>query len=155
MKNKLLKKIILPVLVLIGGIMYGQTVTGVVSDGSGALPGVSVSVKGTSVGTETNFDGKYTVTAKNGDVLVFRSLGFKTAEKIVDSNTINITLLEDATSLNEIVVVGYGSSAKKEITSSVTQVSSEEFNRGTIAAPAQLLQGKVAGLSIYNKGGES
>jgi len=153
MKNKLLKKIILPVLVLIGGIMYGQTVSGVVTDSAGALPGVSVSVKGTTVGTETNFDGKYTVTAKNGDVLVFRSLGFKTTEKTVDSNTINVTLTEDATSLAEIVVVGYGSSAKKEITSSVTQVSAEEFNRGTIAAPAQLLQGKVAGLSIYNKGG--
>jgi len=64
MKNKLLKKIILPVLVLIGGIMYGQTVSGVVTDSAGALPGVSVSVKGTTVGTETNFDGKYTVTAK-------------------------------------------------------------------------------------------
>ena len=133
--------------------MYGQTVTGLVSDGAGALPGVSVTVKGTSVGTETDFDGKYSVKAKNGDVLVFRSLGFKTLEKTVNSNTINVTLTEDATSLDEVVVVGYGSSAKKEITSSVTKVSEEEFNQGTINAPAQLLQGKVAGLSIYNKGG--
>ncbi len=153
MKNKLLKKIILPVLVLIGSIMYGQTVTGVVSDATGALPGVSVSVKGTTIGTETDFDGKYSVAAKIGDILIFRSLGFKTEEKTVNSNTVNVTLVEDATSLDEIVVVGYGSSAKKEITSSVTKVSEEEFNRGTINAPSELLQGKVAGLTIYNKGG--
>ena len=153
MKNKLLKKLILPVLILVGGFMYGQTVTGVVSDGSGSLPGVSVSVKGTSVGTETDFDGKYSVAADQGAVLVFRSLGYKTTEVTVTSNTVNVTLAEDSTQLDEIVVVGYGSSAKKEITSSVTQVSAEEFNRGTIAAPAQLLQGKVAGLSVYNKGG--
>lgn len=153
MKNKLLKKIILPVLVLIGSIMYGQTVKGVVSDATGALPGVSVSVKGTTIGTETDFDGKYSVAAKIGDILIFRSLGFKTEEKTVNSNTVNVTLVEDATSLDEIVVVGYGSSAKKEITSSVTKVSEEEFNRGTINAPSELLQGKVAGLTIYNKGG--
>ena len=153
MKNKLLKKLVLPILLLVGGFMYGQTVTGVVSDASGTLPGVSVSVKGTSVGTETDFDGKYSVTAKQGDVLVFRSLGYKTTEKTVDSDTVNVTLAQDATQLDEIVVVGYGNSTKKEITSSVTKVTEEEFNRGTINAPSQLLQGKVAGLSIYNKGG--
>lgn len=153
MKNKLLKKLMLPLLMLIGGVIYGQTVTGVVSDESGALPGVSVSVKGTSVGTETDFDGKYTVSAKQGDVLVFRSLGYKTVEKTVDSTTINVTLAEDSTQLSEIVVVGYGSSAKKEITSAVTKIDEKEFNRGTINAPSELLQGKVAGLSIYNKGG--
>ena len=153
MKNKVLKKLILPILICIGGFMYGQTVTGIVSDGSGPLPGVSVNVKGTLVGTETDFDGRYSITAAQEAVLVFRSLGYKTLEVTVSSNTVNVTLTEDATQLDEIVVVGYGSSAKKEITSAVTQVSEKEFNQGVINAPSQLLQGKVAGLSIYNRGG--
>ncbi|MGB0879267.1 MAG: SusC/RagA family TonB-linked outer membrane protein [Polaribacter sp.] len=154
MKHKLFRKLILPLLIFTGSIIYGQTVTGVVSDADGSLPGVSINVKGTSVGTETDFDGKYSIAANTGDVLVFRSLGYATVERTVGSSTvINVTMAQDATQLDEIVVVGYGSTAKKEITSSVTKVGEEDFNQGTIAAPSQLLQGKVAGLSIYNKGG--
>lgn len=153
MKNKVFKKLMLPILLCIGGFMYGQTVSGSVSDASGPLPGVSVNVKGTSVGTETDFDSKYSITASQGAVLVFRSLGYKTEERTVSSNTLNVTLSEDATQLDEIVVVGYGSTTKKEITSSVTKVGEADFNQGVISAPSELLQGKVAGLSVYNKGG--
>lgn len=153
MKNKLLKKLLLPFVLLIGSLMYGQTVTGVVSDNSGVLPGVSISVKGKSVGTQTDFDGKYSLKANNGDILIFRYLGYKTVEKTVTSKVVNVTLTQDSTQLDEIVVVGYGSSEKKEITSSVTKVSEKDFNQGVISAPSELLQGKVAGLSIYNKGG--
>ena len=134
--------------------MYAQKVTGTVSDGSDALPGVSIQVKGSTTGTETDFDGNYSIIANSGDVLVFNYLGYKQEERTVGSEVvINVSLLQDATSLDEIVVVGYGNTTKKEVTSAVTTVGEEEFNKGTVNSPSGLLQGKVAGLSIYNKGG--
>lgn len=134
--------------------MYAQKVTGTVSDGSDALPGVSIQVKGSTTGTETDFNGKYSINANSGDVLVFNYLGYKSEERTVGSEAvINVSLLQDATSLDEIVVVGYGNTTKKEVTSAVTTVGEEQFNKGTVNSPSGLLQGKVAGLSIYNKGG--
>lgn len=153
MKNKLLKKLLLPLALLLGSFIYAQSVTGTVSDDSGPLPGVNVLVKGTATGTVTDFDGNYTIAAKNGETLVFSFIGYLTQEIVVSGTSVNVTLTEDAAQLDEVVVVGYGSTTKKEITSAVTKVSEEEFNRGTINSPSQLLQGKVAGLSIYNRGG--
>ena len=153
MKNKLLKKLLLPLALLLGSFIYAQSVTGTVSDASGPLPGVNVLVKGTSTGTVTDFDGNYTITANSGTTLVFSFIGYLTQEIVVSGATLNVTLEEDAAQLDEVVVVGYGSTTKKEITSAVTKVSEEEFNRGTVNNPSELLQGKVAGLSIYNKGG--
>ncbi len=69
-------------------------------------------------------------------------------------SVINVTLAEDAAQLDEVVVVGYGSTTRKEVTTAVTSVSTEDFNQGTINEPTQLLQGKVAGLTAYNKGGD-
>ncbi|MDP5158957.1 MAG: SusC/RagA family TonB-linked outer membrane protein [Flaviramulus sp.] len=153
MKNKLLKKLLLPLALLLGSFIYAQTVSGVVSDASGPLPGVNVIVKGTTTGTVTNFDGEFKINADNGATLVFSFIGYLTQEAVVSGSTLNVTLQEDAAQLDEVVVVGYGSTTKKEITSAVTKVGEEEFNRGTINNPSELLQGKVAGLSIYNKGG--
>ncbi|RIA10753.1 iron complex outermembrane receptor protein [Flavobacteriaceae bacterium MAR_2010_72] len=155
MKNKLLKKVMLPCLFLLGSIVYAQTVSGVVTDASGPIPGVNVLVKGTTTGTQTDFDGNYSLNISSADaVLVFSFLGYATQEIPVNGrSTINVTLLEDAAQLAEVVVVGYGSTTKKEITSAVTKVDEEAFNKGTINNPSELLQGKVAGLSIYNKGG--
>ena len=154
MKSKLLKNLLLSFTFLVGSVMYAQKVTGTVSDGSDALPGVSIQVKGSTTGTETDFNGKYSINANSGDVLVFNYLGYKSEERTVGSEAvINVSLLQDATSLDEIVVVGYGNTTKKEVTSAVTTVGEEEFNKGTVNSPSGLLQGKVAGLSIYNKGG--
>jgi TonB-dependent starch-binding outer membrane protein SusC len=153
MKNKLLKKLLLPLALLFGSFIYAQSVTGTVSDASGPLPGVNVLVKGTATGTVTDFDGNYTINASSGATLVFSFVGYLTQEVVVSGTTVNVTLAEDAAQLDEVVVVGYGSTTKKEITSAVTKVGEEEFNRGTINNPSELLQGKVAGLSIYNKGG--
>lgn len=153
MKNKLLKKLLLPFALLLGSIIYAQTVTGTVSDASGPLPGVNVLVKGTNTGTVTDFDGNFQISAKNGETLVFSFVGYKAKEVVVSGGKVAVTLAEDAAQLDEVVVVGYGSTTKKEITSAVTKVGEEEFNRGTINNPSELLQGKVAGLSIYNKGG--
>ena len=137
------------------GLASAQDVSGTVSDSNGPLPGASVLVKGTTNGTQTDFDGNYSLNnVGDSATLVFSYIGYKTVEVAVGSrSTVDITLEEDAQALDEVVIVGYGSTAKKEITSAVTQVGEEEFNKGTVNSASGLLQGKVAGLSIYNKGG--
>lgn len=156
MKNNLLKKMCLGIMMLLGGVIYAQTVSGTISDTNGPLPGASVVVKGTQNGTATDFDGKYTLDGVPTDaILVVSSLGYVTQEiAVAEQTTINVTLVADASELDEVIIIGYGTSTKKEITSAVTTVSEEEFNQGTVNTAAGLLQGKVAGLSIYNKGGD-
>lgn len=119
------------------------------------MPGASVIVKGTTNGTQTDFDGNYTISDVGTDaVLVFSYIGYKNQEiPVAGQSTIDVTLEEDAQALEEVVVVGYGSQAKKEITTAVTSVNAEDFNQGVVNQPAQLLQGKVAGLSVVNRGG--
>lgn len=155
MKNKSIKRLILPLLIFCSSIIYGQTVKGVVSDASGPLPGVSVVVKGTNAGTETDFDGNYTIKADSGAVLVFRYLGYKTQEvSVAGRSTVNVTLEEDSTQLEEVVVIGYGTTTVKDATGAVSSVTSEDFNKGLIASPEQLIQGKTAGVQIVQSTGE-
>lgn len=155
MTQNLLRKILCSFFFVLGGLIYSQTVTGTVSDATGPLPGVNVIVKGTSNGAQTDLDGKYTISdAGSGAVLVFSYLGYLTQEVEVGSRSVvDVILEEDIAQLETVVVVGYGNQVRKEITTAVTSVGEEEFNRGTINNASQLLQGKVAGLSIYNKGG--
>ncbi len=156
MKIKLLKSLILPFALLFGSFIYAQTVTGTVSDNSGPVPGVNIIVQGTTTGTQTDFDGNYSLDVGSSDaVLVYSFIGYATQTIPVNGQSvINVTLAEDAAQLDEVVVVGYGSTTRKEVTTAVTSVSTEEFNQGTINEPTQLLQGKVAGLTAYNKGGD-
>ena len=157
MRNNLSKNLLLFVLLLTGSIMYSQrTVRGVVSDSEGGLPGVTVQVKGTSTGTQTDLDGNYSVTVSSDtSVLVFSYLGYKTQEITVGSrSTINVTLVEDSTQLDEIVVIGYGKTTVKDATGSVSSVTSENFNKGVVASPEQLIQGKTAGVQITQSTGE-
>ena len=107
-------------LALIVQISFAQdkTISGTVSDESGPLPGVTVLKKGTTQGTETDFDGNYSIKAKAGDVLVFTFVGMKTTEKTVNfNNKINVTMLADDL-LDEVVVVGYGTTTKRSWPSS-------------------------------------
>ena len=136
------------------GLYEQQTVSGVVTDDSGSpLPAVNVVVKGTTIGVSTNFDGNYSINATNGQVLVFSSLGFESQEVAVESATLNVTLLESASELDEVVLIGYGTSLKKDLTGAVNLVTDESFNKGTVFSAQQLIQGKVAGVSIVNHGG--
>ena len=131
-------------------------ITGKVTDaGTGeGIPGASVLVKGTSRGMVTDLDGNYSIEASSTDVLVFSFIGYTTVEEIVGTRTsININLSESIQGLNEVVVVGYGTQEKKEITSAVASIKSEDFNKGTVNSASQLLQGKVAGLNISRPGG--
>jgi len=154
MKNSLLKKPLLIIMLLIGSITYGQSIKGVVSDADGSLPGVSVTIEGTTTGVQTDFDGNYTINAKEGDVLVYNYLGYKTEQRTVGSvSVINVTMTQDSTELDEIVVIGYGSTTVKDATGSVTSVTSGDFNKGVISSPEQLIQGKTAGVQISNTSG--
>ncbi len=134
-----------------------KTISGTVTDEANAspLPGVSVVSKGTTRGVQTDFDGNYTIIADESAMLVFSYVGFLTQEiSVGGKTTIDVQLREDVAQLDEVVVVGYGTQEKKTITSSVASVKTEDFNKGNINSPQQLLQGKVAGLNISRPGGD-
>lgn len=136
-----------------------KTVEGAVTSSSdkAPIPGANVIIKGTTVGAVTDFDGKYVINASSEDVLVFSYLGFKSQEmEVGEQAIIDVALEENFTQLSEVTVtsIGYGTVERREITSAVASVDSEDFNKGNINNPAQLLQGKVAGLSIAKPGGD-
>lgn len=134
-----------------------QTVKGKVTsadDGSG-IPGVNILEKGTTNGTVSDSDGNYTISVGSNSTLVFSFVGYSSQEVAVGSQTtVDVKMQSDVTALSEVVVVGYGTQDRKEITSSVVSLEPKDFNRGNVNTADQLLQGKVAGLSIYNKGGD-
>jgi TonB-linked SusC/RagA family outer membrane protein len=127
-----------------------KTVTGMVTDATGSLPGVSVMVKGTTKGTGTDFDGKYSITAKTGDVISFSYMGYKAVEKTVgSSNTINVTMVEDANTLDEIVITGLGISKKeKAIGYAVQTVDGDKVNQAKEVNLVNSLQGRLSGVQI-------
>ena len=126
------------------------TVSGTVRDESGtALPGVSVVVKGTSNGTVTDLDGQYSLSADSDDVLIFSYLGFSSQEIAVGNQTaIDVTLTEDISELDEVVVVGYGTQKKSDLTGAVASVDLEAFQDQPNVNIAQSLQGSVPGLNV-------
>ena len=148
---------VLLLLVSFAGWSQSRTVTGRVTsqdDGTG-IPGVNVVEKGTTNGSVTDVDGDYTINVSDNATLVFSFVGYSGQEVAVgNQSTVNITMTPDVTALQEVVVVGYGTQERKEITSSVVELNEEQFNRGNINDPTQLLQGKVPGLSVYNRGGD-
>ncbi|MBR9999116.1 MAG: SusC/RagA family TonB-linked outer membrane protein, partial [Cyclobacteriaceae bacterium] len=156
MKNYLLACFLV---LLAGTVVFAQerTVSGRVTDsetGEG-IPGVNILIQGTTSGSVTDIDGSYTVEVPSGETtLLFSYVGYKTqAVEVGNQSTLDIALESDITALSEIVVVGYGTQEKKEITSAVASVKAEDFNQGNVQNAAQLVQGKVAGLSIAKPGG--
>lgn len=134
-----------------------KTVSGTVTDSSGSLPGVSVIIKGTTTGTETDFDGKYSIKAKAGDVLSFSYLGYTTIEKTVgSSNTINVTMVEDANVLDEVVVTALGRSKSKEkLGYAISEVKGEDLEKGNSDGNlVNALAGKITGVTITNSSGD-
>ncbi len=131
-----------------------STITGTVSDDQGPLPGASVVVKGTTTGTQTDFDGNYTLEGvPSNATLEISYIGFAAQEIAVDGQTsIDVTLQEDAQSLDEVVVVGYGTQKKADLTGSIATVKSEDISRTPSGAAMQSLQGKVAGLQVVSSG---
>lgn len=155
LKN-LLFSLMLVTLTVFSGLAQDQEITGKVIDESGeGLPGVSIYVKNTAVGTVTDFDGNFTIGAPNGSVLVFQYVGYLTQEvQLGAETTLNITLQEDIQALSEVVVVGYGTQQKKDLTGVVAKVNEEDFNGGAIVSSEQLINGKIAGVQVTSNSGE-
>ncbi|RBW61374.1 TonB-dependent receptor [Tenacibaculum sp. E3R01] len=137
-------------------VTYAQdkVISGTVSDESGPLPGVTILKKGTTNGTETDFDGNYSLKVKTGDILVFSFVGMKTAQKVVgSSNRIDITLQNDNL-LDEVVVVAYGTQSKKAIVGSVSILNNEIIEKQQVVSVTNALQGSVPGVNIISAGGQ-
>lgn len=132
-----------------------QQITGIVKDNSGQLlPGANVLVKGTSNGTQTDFDGKYSINATAGEVLVFSFLGYQTQEiTITNQRTIDVTLQDEANTLDEVVVVGYGTQKKVNLTGSVQTVTFKDEVNQPVSNSAQLLYGRFSGVQLTQTSG--
>ena len=154
MNQKVLKLLFLICVFAIQSVYAQTTVTGTVTDDNGApLPGVNVIEKSTSNGTATDFDGNYSISiSSEASILEFSFLGFITKEVVVaKQTTINVSLSEDAESLDEVVITAFGFEKKtKSVGYSITQVKGEELNRVKTTNPMQALRGKVAGVNISN-----
>ncbi|WP_461074640.1 SusC/RagA family TonB-linked outer membrane protein [Spirosoma flavus] len=135
----------------------GRTITGRVTDPAGSgLPGVSVQIKGTQRGTNSDAEGKYSINnVPDNATLVFSFIGFTSQEVPVgNQSSVDVKLSDDTKALEEVVVVGYGTAKRKDLTGSVTQVTSKDFNAGVNPNPLQAIQGKVAGLIITSPSGD-
>ncbi|WP_295121003.1 carboxypeptidase-like regulatory domain-containing protein, partial [uncultured Chitinophaga sp.] len=133
-----------------------RTITGTVNDEKGtAVPGASIQVKGTSTGTTSDATGAFKLNVQPAaTTLLISFLGYAAQEVDITSSTnVTVTLLQDNTTLTDVVVVGYGTTRKKDLTGAVTSLKTKDFNRGIVSAPDQLIQGKVSGLMIVNNSG--
>ncbi|MEA1784770.1 TonB-dependent receptor [Arenibacter sp. GZD96] len=136
---------------------FAQTeVTGTVTDDYGApLPGANVVIVGTSTGVVTDFDGNFRIAATQGDVLEISYLGTKTQRVTIgNSTTIQVVMESDAAQLDDVVVVGYGTQRKSDVTGAIASLKSEDFNKGVVTNPGELLQGKLAGVNVTASSGE-
>lgn len=154
----MLKKcLLLLLMVLAGSSLWAQlTVTGTVTDSNyDPVPGVSVVIKGTSVGTISDIDGNYSVQAAASDVLVFSFVGMDAQEVAVEGrSTINVTMQSSFLDLEEVVVVGYGVQKKKLNTGATIQVKGDDIQRMNTTSPLQALQGQTPGVSISSTSGQ-
>ncbi|MFT3677856.1 MAG: SusC/RagA family TonB-linked outer membrane protein [Chitinophagaceae bacterium] len=140
-------------------ISQDRVITGKVTDSKdgSALSGVSVSVKGTTTGTQTDVNGEYRISvSSSATTLIFSSIGYNSQELSIEGKTqINVNLEVNNAALGEVVVIAYGTRKRGDLTGAVTSVSAKDFQKGNIPSSEQLLQGKVAGLQITSGGGSA
>ncbi len=133
-----------------------KTISGVISDADAVpLPGVNVIVKGTNKGVVTDFDGNFALEANDGDVLTISFIGFTTQEVVVGAESnLSISLNEDYAKLDEVIITGYGSTAKKDLVSSISQIKGEALVNQPVARVDNMLQGRAAGVNVVSTSGE-
>jgi len=149
-----IKTQVLVLLFLSLGIFAQQNVSGLVTDTQGnPLPGVNVIIQGTSIGVSSDFDGNFQINAENGQILVFSFIGYNNEEITINGTIQNVEMTESDSELDEVVVTGYGTTRKKDLTGAVDLVSEKDFAKGSIVSPQQLMQGKVAGVSVVSNSG--
>ena len=146
---KKIRQLVFAILFLLPLMISAQDlITGNVKDDQGIdLPGVSVMIQGTTQGTATDFDGNFELEADADAVLVFSYVGYSNVELPVSAN-MQVVMQESAESLEEVVLIGYGQTTKKDATGAVERVGEKEFNVGAIASPEQLITGKTAGVNV-------
>ena len=152
---KFLKQIqILFLLFLSIGAFAQQSVSGLITDSSGTpLPGVNVIIQGTNIGVSSDFDGNYQINVDNGQILVFSYIGYDSVELTVNGANQDVKMTESDSELDEVVVIGYGTVRKKDLTGAVDLVTEKNFAKGSVVSPQQLIRGKVAGVSIVSNSG--
>ncbi|WP_348799808.1 SusC/RagA family TonB-linked outer membrane protein [Flavobacterium adhaerens] len=154
MKNKSSFWFFLVLFTMMQTVIFAQdkTIKGTITDATGLpIPGVNVKIKGTTKGVSSDYDGQYSISAKTGDVLVISSTGFKTAERTIgSSNQIDVKMQDDVSQLNEVVVIGYGTVKKSDVTGAVVSVNSEVLNSRPVSNAMEALQGKAAGVDIVS-----
>ena len=152
---KFLKQIqILFLLFLSLGAFAQQSVSGLITDSSGTpLPGVNVIIQGTNIGVSSDFDGNYQINVDNGQILVFSYIGYDSVELTVNGANQDVKMTESDSELDEVVVIGYGTVRKKDLTGAVDLVTEKNFAKGSVVSPQQLIRGKVAGVSIVSNSG--
>lgn len=137
------------------GFAQEKTLSGVVTESGMPLPGVSVVIKGTQEGTQTDLDGKYSLQVKPGDVLVFSFIGLKDVTYTVGaSNTYNVAMAADEEVLDEVIIVGYGTATKESFTGSATQVEAKQIEKKNVSNAVQALAGEAAGVRIITESGQ-
>jgi iron complex outermembrane receptor protein len=129
----------------------GKVIAGITNN---SLPGVSILLKGTTTGTSSDFEGFYEINTKMGDILIFSYLGFQTKEIVVSATSLNVSLIEDTESLDEIVLIGYGSSKKKDLTGAVSSISSKDFQNAPVTNVEDLIANKLPGIQITPSSGK-
>ena len=146
---KKIRQLVFAILFLLPMMISAQEqITGNVKDDQGIdLPGVSVMVQGTTQGTATDFDGNFQIEVAADAILIFSYVGYTNIEMPATAN-MQVVMMESAESLDEVVLIGYGSTTKKDATGAVEKVSEKEFNVGAIASPEQLITGKTAGVNV-------
>lgn len=146
-----LKLLMLALVLCFSATSWAQnTVSGVVTDvNAEPIPGANVLVKGTTNGGATDFDGNFTISVNNGDILMFSYLGYKTVEiAYTGQSTLNVTLEEDSAQLDEVVVIGYGTVKKEDLTGSVSTISSKQLEQANKVDAVSALQGQTAGVVV-------
>jgi TonB-dependent SusC/RagA subfamily outer membrane receptor len=158
MRTKIFKLLLSGLLISMWGSLAAQnlTVRGTVTDLNGALPGATIAVKGTITATTSDIDGRYTISVPGNDaVLVFSFLGYATQEIAVGSrSTIDVTLEETAKAIDEVVVIGYGTQRKSDLSMAISTVEMDKTMKGRTNNIASILQGKLPGVTIQMEGGD-
>jgi TonB-dependent SusC/RagA subfamily outer membrane receptor len=155
MKRKLFSMLVLCLLGLQSLMAQSREVSGIVTsaDDGLSIPGVSVIIKGTTFGTTTNFDGKYTISVPaDGEILVFSFVGMKAVEMPVTSSTINVIMQSESIGMDEVVVIGYGTASRKSFAGSATTVDSKSLDSKQVTSISAALAGEVAGVTVTKSG---
>lgn len=156
--NELLRRcFVLGLFLMFMGIQYSyaqQTITGtVIDENNSPIPGANIVVKGTTNGTQSDFDGNFSITASPNDVLSVSYLGYAEENITVgDQSSITVTLREDASLLDEVVVIGYGTAKKSDVTGAVAQVTAKSFEDQPLTRVQDALQGRAAGVTVAGSG---